>query len=118
MQALHDHILNALQTWALVTKDRSASNSSFCFCLRIGIRAKEKKTWFSDPTLILNQHSSLASWCATPSTTLLPCSTWYAMQSSNFFPLTLPLYASPKLEGLCCMLTCQFKYHISSNVPP
>jgi len=29
MQALPDHILKALQAWAMVTKDRTASNSSY-----------------------------------------------------------------------------------------
>jgi len=29
MRALPDHILQALQTWAMVFKDRTASNSSF-----------------------------------------------------------------------------------------
>jgi len=29
MRALPDHILQALQAWAMVTKDRTASDSSF-----------------------------------------------------------------------------------------
>jgi len=45
MQALPDHILQALQAWAMVTKDRTASDSSFGSSFR-GVKQKEKRYGF------------------------------------------------------------------------
>jgi len=45
MQALPDHILQALQAWAMVTKDRTASDSSYGSIQR-GVEQKEKRYKF------------------------------------------------------------------------
>jgi len=51
MRALPNHILQALQAWAMVTKDRRASDSSFGSFMKCG--AKGKDIWFLDPISIL-----------------------------------------------------------------
>jgi len=48
MRALPDHILQALQAWAKVTKDRTASDSSLALHSK-RCEAKGKETWFLDP---------------------------------------------------------------------
>jgi len=52
MRALPDHILQALQAWAMVTKDRTALIQALALhSKRCG--AKGKEVWFLDPILIL-----------------------------------------------------------------
>jgi len=75
MRALPDHILQALQAWAMVTKDRAASDSSFGssfkevwskrkrgmvfgsnfnpLATKVRCGAKGKEVWFLDPISIL-----------------------------------------------------------------
>jgi len=48
MQALPDHILQALQTYAMVTKDRTVSDSSFRSSFK-EVWSKRKRDMVLDP---------------------------------------------------------------------
>ncbi len=105
-------------TWAMVTKDRSASDSSY------GSTFKEVRFERKRDMVFGSNFNSLATnftgfWYATLSTKIVSCLTWCAMQSSHLSPLKVPLQLSCSSQigrALMQMLTCRCLETIQSII--
>jgi len=106
------------QAWAMVTKDRAASDSSFRSSFE-EVWSKRKRDMVFGSISILLLLSSQVSRYATLSMTIVSCSTLCVMQSTHLFPLKVPLQLSCSSQigrALMQMLTCRRLENIQSIV--
>jgi len=118
MRALPDHILQALQTWAMVTKDSTASDSSFDSSMN-----SFKEVWSKRKRDVV--FGSYFNPLATKFTGFSVCHPLYDdsvmldIKSTHLFPLKVPLQLSCSSQigrALMQMLTCRRLESIQSIV--